>query len=219
MEYRSPKRGRSTTIAATSLIAIAAASMMIAAQRRSRPRASRIKRGFHVEEAITINRPLNEVYQFWRSFENHPRFMSHLDSVQSMGGGRSRWRAKGPAGLKAEWDAEIVDERDNEWLAWRSLDGSDVKHRGAVSFDHAPGARGTEVRVELEYSPPAGAIGAAFARLFGHDPEQQLRDDLRRFKQLLEAGEIAISDGPGLWRPARPAERPEELRALMGVER
>lgn len=216
-EHRSQ---RSRTLGVAAILAGAAAGVFIAAQRRRRlggaaPRSS--VRGFQVHEAITINRPLAEVYQFWRRFENFPTFMSHLESVQTIGPGRSRWRAKGPAGVRVEWEAEITGDRESEWIAWRSVEGSAVQHSGSVRFEHAPGARGTEVHVELQYNPPAGVLGVTVARLFGDDPAQQIREDLRRFKQLLETGEVSLSDGPGLWRPAQPPDRPEDLKALMGV--
>lgn len=170
-----------------------------------------------VERTVTVNRPIEAVYRFWRNFENFPRFMRHVESVQDLGNGRTRWRAKAPAGLTVKWDAEILQERENEWIAWRSVEGSQVENSGSVRFSPAPGARGTEVRVQLEYHPPAGTFGRVLAYLFGEEPDQQVKDDLRRFKQLMEAGEIPISDGPALRRPARPAKRPEKLRKLAGV--
>jgi uncharacterized membrane protein len=211
---------RNRTLAFTSILAAAAVGALVATQRRRRlggaTRRSSV-RGFHVHEAITINRPLAEVYQYWRNFENFPTFMSHLESVQTTSPGRSRWRAKGPAGVRVQWEAEITGDRQSEWIAWRSVEASVVQHSGSVRFEHAPGARGTELHVELQYNPPAGALGVAVARLFGDDPEQQIREDLRRFKQILENGEVSLSDGPGLWRPAQPPVRADEVRALMGV--
>jgi uncharacterized membrane protein len=116
------------------------------------------------------------------------------------------------------WEAEIVDERENELIAWRSIEGSDVRNSGTVRFKRAPGARGTEIQVHLDYQPPAGTLGRGVAWLFGEAPEQQIREDLRRFKQLMETGEIPLSDGPGLWRPARPSSTPEEARKFSGVK-
>ena len=211
---------RNRTLALASILGAAAVGLLVATRRRRRlgsatPRSS--IRGFHVHEAITINRPLVEVYQFWREFENFSTFMSHLESVATIAPGRSRWRAKGPAGVRVEWEAEIIGDRESEWIAWRSVEGSAIQHSGSVRFEHAPGARGTELHVELQYNPPAGVLGVTIARLFGDDPEQQIREDLRRFKQLLETGELSLSDGPGLWRPAQPAARTEDVKALMGV--
>jgi uncharacterized membrane protein len=175
-------------------------------------------RHVRVEKSITINRPVEAVYRFWRNFENFPRFMRHLTSVEDLGNGRTRWRAKAPAGMTVKWDAEILQERENEWIAWRSVEGSQVENSGSVRFQPAPGARGTEVRVQLEYHPPAGTFGRVIAYLFGEEPEQQVQDDLRRFKQLVETGEIPISDGPALWRAAQPAKNPDKLRKLAGVK-
>jgi uncharacterized membrane protein len=149
----------------------------------------------HVIKRITINRPVEEVYQFWRDLENLPRFMQHLEEVHVIGERRSHWVATAPAGRTVEWDAEIVSEQDNELIAWRSLPESDVRHAGTVRFRPAPADRGTEVSVELDYEPPAGAVGAAAAKLFGEEPKQQLADDLRRFKQVMETGEVVRSEG------------------------
>jgi uncharacterized membrane protein len=170
-----------------------------------------------VERVITINRPVHEVYDFWKHFENFPQFMRHLVSVESLPNGRSRWRAKGPAGMKVEWEAELIEDRHGEWIAWRSVEGSGIQNSGSVRFSPAPGARGTEVRVQLQYSPPAGSVGRGIAWLFGEEPDQQIYDDLRRFKQLMETGEIPLSDGPSLWRAARPTN-PETIRSIAGVK-
>jgi uncharacterized membrane protein len=174
-------------------------------------------RSVRVEQVTTINRPIEQVYDFWRRFENLPQFMRHLVSVEQIGDRRSRWRAKAPAGMTVEWDAELVEERENEWIAWRSLEGSTVENSGSVRFVRAPGARGTELRVQLQYRPPAGALGRGIAWLFGEEPDQQIREDLCRFKQLMETGEIAVSDGPGLWRAAQPPSSPEQLKDFVGV--
>jgi uncharacterized membrane protein len=148
-----------------------------------------------VQQAITVNRTPEEAYRFWHDLPNLPRFMEHLEAVEVTGDGRSRWRARGPAGTKAEWEAEVTEDRPAEVIAWRSVAGSGVDTAGAVRFTPAPGGRGTEVRVELRYSPPAGAVGKAFARLFGASPQRQVASDLRRFKQVLETGQVLVSDG------------------------
>jgi uncharacterized membrane protein len=145
-------------------------------------------------EAITVNRAPEEVYRFWRNFHNLPRFMSHLESVQVMDERRSRWVAKAPAGTTVDWEAEIIEDRPNELIAWQSLEGADVENSGSVRFQRAPGGRGTEVRVKIVYNPPGGAIGEVIAKLFGENPEQQVKGDLYRFKQVMETGEIAHSD-------------------------
>jgi uncharacterized membrane protein len=166
---------------------------------------------------VTINRPLPEVYAFWRQLENFPRFMAHVERVEVLDAVRSRWQATAPAGMTVEWEAEILSERENESISWRSIAGSGIQNRGTVTFEPAPAGRGTEVRVELEYVPPAGAVGRIIARIFGEEPGQQVREDLRRFKQLLETGEIPISEGQGYWRPAQPPMRAEQARARARV--
>jgi uncharacterized membrane protein len=151
------------------------------------------RRGTHVDETVTINRPLAEVYRFWRNVENLPKFMRHLQTVAVREEGISHWVAKGPAGTTVEWDARIIHEVDNKTIGWQSLEGSDVATAGSVNFDETP--HGTSVRVRLQYSPPAGKLGSAVAWLFGEEPGQQIREDLRRFKALLEAGEIPTIEG------------------------
>jgi uncharacterized membrane protein len=145
--------------------------------------------------AVTVNRPRSEVYAFWRDFANFPSFMAHVESVEPREGGRSHWRATAPAGRTVEWDAEIVEERPDERISWQSLPGADVENGGSVRFVDAPGGRGTEIHVSMRYSPPGGALGATVAKLFGEEPQQQAKDDLRRAKQILETGEIVRSDG------------------------
>jgi len=151
------------------------------------------RRGIHVDESVTINRPVNEVYRFWRNFENLPQFMQHLESVAVREAGISHWVAKGPGGRTVEWDARIINEVENKVIGWQSLEGSSIATAGSVHFDQTD--RGTRVHVKLQYSPPAGKLGAAFAWLTGEEPRIQVRDDLRRFKSLLEAGEIPTVDG------------------------
>lgn len=145
--------------------------------------------GIRVDKTVTVYRPAAELYRYWRDFENLPRIMRHVDSVTVLDDYRSHWVVDGPAGTHFEWDAEIHNEKENELIAWRSLDG-DVNHAGSVQFRTTPTGRGTEVRVELRYEPPAGALGAAIARLFGEEPSQQVAEDLMRFKQAMEAGEV-----------------------------
>ena len=165
-----------------------------------------------VEKSLIINRPPEEIYQFWRNFENLPRFMRHLESVRVTGERRSRWVAKAPAGTTVEWDAELTEDRPNELIAWRSLEGADVENSGSVRFEPAPGNRGTIVRVEIDYNPPGGALGAAVAKLFGEEPGQQAQESLRCLKQVMETGEVVVSEGT-VWdnglltqRPAQPID-------------
>jgi uncharacterized membrane protein len=142
----------------------------------------------------TINRPIDEVYRRWRALEDLPRSMTHLRSVTVTGSRTSHWVADAPTGT-VEWDAVITDDRPGELIAWRSADGADVDHRGTVRFREAPRDQGTEVEVELVYEVPGGKLGRAVAQLLGEHPEQQAKDDLRRFKQLLETGEVSRSAG------------------------
>jgi uncharacterized membrane protein len=156
-----------------------------------------------VHEAIRLERPLPEIYRFWRDLENLPRFMTHLESVQDLGNGRSRWVAKGPAGVKVEWEAEIINEVEDKVIGWRSLPNSDVVTAGSVNFDAARAGRSTQVTVHLQYAPPGGRLGKVIAEIFGDEPRQTIREDLRRLKWLLEAGEIprATADQqPGSYR-------------------
>lgn len=209
-----------STIRAVGALELGGGLAILAAHRRS-ARGSAAHSGtgsVRVEHVETVNRPVDEVYRSWKNFEAFPSFMQHLESVEVMGGGRSRWTARGPAGSTVEWEAQTVEDREGELIAWRSLEGSQVQNSGTVRFRPAPGARGTEVRVTIEYSPPAGRLGRGIAWLFGEEPEQQIREDLRRFKQLMETGEISVSDGTGLWRPARPAKSLEEVKGIAGVQ-
>jgi uncharacterized membrane protein len=192
------------------------AAVWAAKHRRQSGTREATDRAVRVEHVVTVNRNIHDVYAFWKDFENFPRFMRHLASVERIDERHSRWRARGPAGLKVEWDAETLEDRADEWIAWRSLPGSRVENSGSVRFSPAPGARGTEVRVQLQYTPPGGAFGRGLAWLFGEEPDIQVKDDLRRFKQLMETGEIPISEGPSLRRAARPAD-PQKLRKLAGV--
>jgi len=152
------------------------------------------ERGTHVRESVRLEKPVADVYRFWRRLENLPRFMTHLHRVTENPDGRSHWVAAGPAGLTVEWDAEITEDRPNELIAWRSTN-ADVQNSGVVRFVPEPAGRGTIVRVEIKYSPPAGVVGAMVAKLFGEEPEQQVHEDLRRFKRFMETGEIPTIEG------------------------
>jgi uncharacterized membrane protein len=161
----------------------------------STARDSEAPQAIEVAKAITIDKPPEELYRFWRDFENLPCFMSHLKSVHSTGDGRSHWVATAPLGRTVEWDAELIEERDNELIAWHSLAGARIPNHGSVRFQHAAGRRGTEVHVRLAYQPPMGRFGASVAKLFGEEPGQQLEADLRRLKSFMEAGEIPTTQG------------------------
>lgn len=138
------------------------------------------------KKSVTINKSPEELYRFWRRLETLPQFTTHLKSVTVLDQKRSHWIAAAPIGDTVEWDAEIIQEKQNEMIVWKSLEGADVDNTGSVSFAKAAG--GTEVKVAMEYKPPGGALGAAFAALFGENPQQQLEEDLNRFKNLMETG-------------------------------
>jgi uncharacterized membrane protein len=148
----------------------------------------------HLRTAITVRAPRDEVYAFWRDLENFPHFMAHIESVEVTGDRRSHWKATGPVGT-AEWDAELVEDNPGRLISWRSLPHSAVPNYGTVRFQDAPGDRGTEVHVEIHYEPPAGRLGVTLAKLFGEEPQQQASDDLRRFKQIKECGQVVRSEG------------------------
>lgn len=150
--------------------------------------------GIKVATSVTVDKPAEDLYRFWHNFENLPQFMKHLESVRVLDDKRSHWVAKAPAGTTVEWDAEITEERSGEWIAWRSLPNADVSSSGTVRLVPA-GDRGTEVHVVLEYSPPGGSFGAAVAKVFGEEPEQQVSGDLLCFKNLMETGEIPTTTG------------------------
>jgi uncharacterized membrane protein len=200
-----------------SLIGVTAADVRCAMQLS----ASRAK-GRHADgrQAITVWRPPEEVYAFWRNFTNFPRFMHYVESVEDRGNGHSHWRAKGPFG-DVEWDAEIVADRPGELIAWRSLPGSTVENSGEVRFRRTPDGKGTEVLVEMSYEPPAGGIGKAVAKVAGRDPLMEAHDDLRRFKQIVEVGEVVLSDATvdGAGMPQRAAQPVEQVppRPVAGI--
>ncbi|BAZ23636.1 cyclase/dehydrase [Kalymmatonema gypsitolerans NIES-4073] len=154
-----------------------------------------VSQAIKVEKTVTIDKPASELYRFWHNFENLPNFMKHLKSVKVYDNKRSHWIATAPLGASVEWDADIIEDRENEFISWASVEGADVDNSGFVRFKKAPGDRGTEVKVVMEYNPPGGALTATFAKLFGEEPEQQIGDELRRFKMLMEAGEIATNEG------------------------
>jgi uncharacterized membrane protein len=166
----------------------------------------------------TVGLPEQEVYEMWRHLDNLPNFMAHLEEVRPDGNGRSHWRASAPFGRTVEWDAEITEDVPGQRIAWRSVGSADIYNEGSVQFVPGPGGRGTEVHVKLRYEMPGGKLGEAVARYFGEDPRQQLDDDLRRFKQVAETGEVVRSEGaPGGKRarrefpqhPARPLSHDE----------
>lgn len=148
-----------------------------------------------VEHSISVDRPREDLFRYWRTLENLPRIMRHLEQVTVLDERRSRWRAKAPAGQTVEWTAIIHNEIPNELIGWKSLDDASVPNAGSVHFSDAPGGRGTVIRVLFEYDPPAGRLGAVVARLLGDDPDRQVAEDLRRFKASMEAGETPTTVG------------------------
>jgi uncharacterized membrane protein len=220
--FTSPDSSKGRVAFATANVLTVAALDVICAQQLSSQNGAKTGGSNHVKKSLVINSSPEELYQFWRDFENLPRFMKHLESVRVAEGGRSHWVAKAPAGTTVEWDAEITEDRPNELIAWRSLEGADVDNQGSVRFESAPGNRGTIVTVEIDYNPPGGVIGAGIAKLFGEEPHQQVSDDLRLLKQVIETGEVVVSDGTywdnGLLtqRPAQPVSG-EELEQSQGA--
>lgn len=148
-----------------------------------------------IKTAVTINKPAEELYGYWRKLDRLPAFMKNIASVRVIDGRRSHWSSKGAAEEKVEWEVEITDDSVNRRIAWRSIEGSEVKQAGAVDFRRGPDERGTEVHVTMEYDPPGGSLGAAAAKLVGKDPATEFRQNLLRFKALMETGEIPTIEG------------------------
>jgi uncharacterized membrane protein len=194
--------------------------------------------GIRVDEAITINRPRQEVYEFWKNPENLAEFMEHVESVRPIAAGpdtagpdtagpdtagpangdrRTHWVAKGPGGRRMEWDAQIINEIENELIAWRSLEGSEVPNAGSVHFADAAGGRGTEVRIALQYNPTGGAVGAFVARLFGEEPSTQIHHDLMRLRTQLETGVVPTVEGQPAGAKKAAAEREHHRKSELVV--
>jgi uncharacterized membrane protein len=206
-------RGR-TSFATASVLGVLAIDALAAQQIADSPNTAVNpeveEEGIHVRKTITVNKPVADVYNFWHDFANLPRFMRHLESVQVTGQNRSHWRAKAPAGKSVEWDAVTTRDIPNELIAWRSEGDADVYNEGEVRFHAAPGGRGTQIHVDLRYEPPggvAGRVAAKVAKLFRKEPGQEVQDDLRSFKQVMEVGEIILSDSTvrkGMPHPSQP---------------
>ncbi|HYV26882.1 MAG TPA: SRPBCC family protein [Candidatus Eisenbacteria bacterium] len=158
--------------------------------------------GIRVDKAITINRPVPDVYSFWRQLDNLPKFMGHVESVTVQDELHSHWVVKTIAGKRLEWDAEIIEQRDNEMISWRSAPGADIDNAGSVWFTPVPGGNGTLVRVEMKYVPPAGEAGALVAKALGRDAAAEIQEDLNRLKTLLETGELPEKRNPSPLRRA-----------------
>jgi uncharacterized membrane protein len=147
--------------------------------------------GIRVDEEVQINKPIAEVYAFWRDLSNLPRFMDHLECVKVINDRLSHWEAKGPAGITVDWDAEIVNDIPGRLIGWRSLEGSDVDNGGSVRFESTDTGAGTIVRISMQYNPPAGQLGEWVARMFGENPKKTIAEDLQRFKELMETGNVS----------------------------
>lgn len=198
--FFSPGTHKQRVAMATAAVAGVTLLDLIAAERHSeRPmtHTGQVPRSrcIRVDKTITVNRPVEEIYQFWHNFENFPKFMRHLRSVQVTDDKHSHWEANAPLGSSVSWDAETTEDTPNRRIAWRSVPGSTVENSGAVEFQPAPGNRGTEVHVHLDYNPPGGTLGATFAQLFSEGPEYQVQEDLRHFRQFMETGELATTVG------------------------
>jgi uncharacterized membrane protein len=185
------------TLAATGAVIGAFAADLVDGLRLTRePDADEAKdEPMQVKGAITVRRDPGEVYAFGRDIERFPSFMAHLEDVRTTGDGRSQWTVKGPLGMNLSWDVEITEDIPGERISWRSVEGSKIDGTGTVKFIPAPADQGTEVHLELRYDMPGGGIAAMIAKLFGEEPSMQVKDDLRRFKQIMETGEVVRSDG------------------------
>ncbi|WP_037454019.1 SRPBCC family protein [Skermanella stibiiresistens] len=158
---------------------------------RELPRA--VSKPVTIHHTVTINKPREELYKFWRDFGNLSRIMPEIDRIDTRDQRHSHWVVTGPGGAKVRFDAEVTDESENQRIAWRSVGDADVKNSGKVTFNDAPGDRGTEVRLELTYDAPFGKLGQGVAMLTGQEPQLQAHRALRRLKQLMEAGEITTN--------------------------
>jgi uncharacterized membrane protein len=205
--------------ATTAILGVTALDAMVAQQLSNTSEAGADRRSscIRAAKAILINRSPDEVYRFWRNFENLPRFMNYLESVEVIGDRLSLWKVNA-AGMTLQWEAEITNDQPGRYISWRSLENAEVDNSGEVRFEDAAGRRGTYVKVDLEYNPPGGRIGAAVAKLFAHSPEQLIGADLRRFKQIMEVGEVVHSDASihsGM-HPAQPPKKiPQQVQQLQ----
>jgi uncharacterized membrane protein len=210
MAFRSNRVRSGRVVAATAAVAGVMLVDVIVSERMTR-RSGMIK-PIYTKKTIGVHRSPEDLYKAWRNLEDLPRYMRHLESVRVLDEKKSHWVVKAPVGTTVEWDAELVEDRPNEMIAWRSLPGATVDNSGSVRFEKGPESHGTIVTVELQYNPPAGQVGAAFATLFGEAPEQQIAEDLRRFKQVMETGEIPTTEGQASGRASRIRSEPTRKR-------
>lgn len=210
--FKSKKSDGKRLAIATTMVAGVTALDILASKQTSQERVSmrngRTKDGaIRMTRTITIQRSARDLFNFWRNFENLPQVMPHLKSVRVTGEKSSHWIAKGPAGKEIEWDAEITSEHVNDHISWQSTPGAEIPNKGTVRFEELPGDRGTVVRVAIVYDPPGGFFGSKLAKLFGRSPEQMTGSDLRAFKQLMETGEIATTEGQSAGRSTSQSRR------------
>jgi len=214
---KSRRAGAALPVAMAAVAGVTAVDLWASYWRAGEDGASGVSAGpsVPVRAVVTIDRPASEIYNLWRDFENLPRFMSHLRSVEVRDERTSHWTVSATGRDRLEWDAVITQDRPNQYIAWRSVEGADVEHAGEVRFVPAPGNRGTEVHLTMNVLPPAGVVGKAGAKLAHRVPEQLIAADLRRLKQLMELGEIVKSDASlhDLPHPARPAGESGKLEA------
>jgi uncharacterized membrane protein len=191
-----PGNDRGATVASIAAVAaVTALDVMAVEQMSGQETTAPITARGRAETSLIINRSPEECYRFWRDFENLPRFMEYLQSVRITGDRESHWIAGTGGNVRIEWDAEIVEDSPNQRIAWRSTANSMVFNRGAVEFEPAAGNRGTIIRVQMEYGPRGQAVASGLAKLIGKDPEQMINKDLRRFKQVIETGEVMRTEG------------------------
>jgi uncharacterized membrane protein len=191
--YRERTAGAMLAVAAITALDVAA-SLRESSQPREAFRAARSESERLIEHTVSVNREPQECYAFWRDVSNLSKFSPMLEKVTPIDERRSHWVLRGLAGAKIEWDSEITVDRPADCIAWHSLTGA-VKHAGRVRFERAPGGRGTFVSAMMHYQPPGGRLATGFAKLLGKDPNHQVREDLRRFKSLIETGEVPSTRG------------------------
>lgn len=194
LQSRQGERRARTTAATVAVVGLTALDLYVATRTARRQHGKGRPGPLELRASTTVNRSPQEAYAFWRDFENLPSFMLHLRSVTLNGDGRSHWEANAPVRKKVTWDAELTGDEPGRRISWKSLPRADVDNSGTVHFAPTPDGEGTEVRVDLHYDVPGGRVGRLVAKLWGEEPEQQVRDDLRRFKQVLETGDLVRSD-------------------------
>jgi len=220
--HRGGRRRRRLVGVTGAIVAVTVVDLLIAVQAtRSTRTGSRNGGSMELTATTTIRKPVSEVYAFWRDLENLPTFMAHLEQVRATGDRTSHWSASAPFGSNVEWDAEITEEVTGEKIGWRSTGDADVANAGTVRFVLAPDGVSTEVYVAMVYDIPGGRVGKAVARYFGEEPHQQLDDDLRRLKQVLETGEVVRSDGAPWGKRARKEfpQRPAQPLSAAELEK